>query len=555
MRVLASRYELHETVGRGGMGEVWRGRDRELDRTVAVKVLPAELTRHDEFRARFRREARVAASLSHHGVAVLHDVGEDDGGGESVPFLVMEFVAGATLAEEVRGGPLAPDRAVGFARDIADTLVHSHGQGLVHRDIKPSNVMLTPAGGVKVLDFGIAKALADTATRLTSTGGMVGTPAYLSPEQIDGADVDGRTDVYSLGCLLYELLTGRPPFTGDSPFAVMNQHLSKAPAAPSELRPEVPASVDAVVLRALAKKADERYPDAGSFRAALEQVREAARQTVVAVPAPPPIASAPTAHAYRSEAVPAAWPPGAVGVAGPASGSGPAAGAAWSSPPIPGQPPGPPPVPAGPNGMNGVGGAGPYAPMVYPGPGGYPPPSGAPRRPTSAAPLRDRLTADSALALIGCVLVAYLQLSDVGQWSHDGVSKSSRIVWVAGLLALPWAPRVSAALVWGVAAFAAVDPHVHRDKIIAVLLLWGAALLMCFWMAVRRDPRRGALAVVCGWLVFRMASDAFDTRFGESYENAATNAFWVMFVVMLLTTAVADVLEFRSRARSRPPAV
>lgn len=541
MRVLASRYELHNSVGRGGMGEVWRGRDRELGRTVAVKVLPVELTRHDEFRARFRREARVAASLSHQGVAVLHDVGEDAGDGEPVPFLVMEFVEGATLAEEVRRGPLAPDRAVAIARDIADTLAHSHGQGLVHRDIKPSNVMLTPAGGVKVLDFGIAKALADTATRLTSTGGMVGTPAYLSPEQIDGADVDGRTDIYSLGCLLYELLSGRPPFTGDSPFAVMNQHLSKAPDAPSALRPEVPAAVDAVVLRALAKRADERYPDAASFRAALEQVHEAARQTVSAVPAPPPIATAPTAHAYRPGP---AWASAGNGAAAVAPGGWAAAGAGPPAPPVPGQWSGPAPVPGG------MDGGGPFPPAGHSGPGGYPPPpQAAPGRPAPGV-LRSRFTADSVLALLGCLLLAYLQLSGVGLWFANSLEEGSRIAWVAGLFLLPWAPQVSTAFVWGFAVFAAVDPYVHRDKILAVALVWAVALLICLWKIVRRAPMRGTLAVLCGWLVFRTGVEVCTTRFGGEHGDAVVDAFWVMFVLMFLATAIDDTRENRARVRA-----
>lgn len=538
MRVLASRYELHEPVGRGGMGEVWRGRDRELGRTVAVKVLPAELTRHDEFRARFRREARVAAALSHQGVAVLHDVGEDDGGGEPVPFLVMEFVEGATLADEVRGGPLAPERAVTIARDIADTLVHSHGQGLVHRDIKPSNVMLTPAGGIKVLDFGIAKALADTATRLTSTGGMVGTPAYLSPEQIDGVDVDGRTDVYSLGCLLYELLTGRPPFTGDSPFAVMNQHLSKAPAAPSALRPGVPAAVDAVVLRALAKRTDERYPDAASFRAALEQVQEAARQTVVAVPGPPPIAAAPTAHAYRPGP---AWgpPPDAAAVSG---GGPPAAAPMPSATPIPPQPSGPSPVPGGI-------GAVPFAAPVPSGPGsrGHHPPASTPGWPVSGAS-RVRFTADSLLALLGCLLVGYLQLTETGVWFHSSMDGPANIVWLAGLAALPWAPQVSAALVWGFAAFGAIDPEAAEGKAVFVGCLWGAAALVCLVLIVKGTPKRGALAVVAGWLLFRMAVEVWARRFLGVYDSWVTGAFWTMFVLVLVAAAAVDVRENRARA-------
>ncbi|MFI1585114.1 protein kinase [Embleya sp. NPDC020630] len=273
MRVLAGRYELLELVGRGGMGEVWKGVDRELGRTVAVKVLPIELTRQEEFRQRFRREARTGAALSHHGVATLHDVGEDLDGTDAVPFLVMEFIDGRTLTEVLRAGPIPIARAIAIARDVADALVHSHGVGLVHRDIKPSNVMVTSSGAVKVLDFGIAKALAETTTRLTATGLMVGTPAYLAPEQIGGDAVDARADIYSLGCLLYELLTGRPPFSADSPFAVMNQHLTKTPPAPSALRTDIPERVDAVTLLALAKAPDQRYGDAAAFRSALESAQ------------------------------------------------------------------------------------------------------------------------------------------------------------------------------------------------------------------------------------------------------------------------------------------
>ncbi|MFD7609298.1 protein kinase [Streptomyces sp. NPDC059828] len=277
MRVLAQRYELVEAVGRGGMGEVWSATDRELARRVAVKVLPPELTRYEEFRNRFRREARTVASLSHRGIAVLHDVGEDteDGAsGESTPFLVMEFIEGRTLAQLLADGPFAVERALAVARDITDALAHSHGRGLVHRDIKPSNVMLSSDGDVKILDFGIAKVIAETSTRLTVTGMAVGTPAYLSPEQLEGRLVDGRSDVYSTGCLLYELLTGRPPFIGDSPFAVMNQHLSKEPLSPSLLRPQIPAEVDAVVLRALAKGYEQRYAGAAEMRLALTEALE-----------------------------------------------------------------------------------------------------------------------------------------------------------------------------------------------------------------------------------------------------------------------------------------
>ncbi|WP_338674458.1 serine/threonine-protein kinase [Streptomyces sp. SCSIO 30461] len=277
VRVLAQRYELVETVGRGGMGEVWSATDRELARRVAVKVLPPELTRYEEFRNRFRREARTVASLSHRGIAVLHDVGEDTESGEegeTTPFLVMEFIEGRTLAQLLSDGPFAVERALAVVRDITDALAHSHGRGLVHRDIKPSNVMLSSDGDVKILDFGIAKVIAETSTRLTVTGMAVGTPAYLSPEQLEGRLVDGRSDVYSTGCLLYELLTGRPPFIGDSPFAVMNQHLSKEPLSPSLLRPQIPAQVDALVLRALAKGYEQRYASAAEMRLALTEALE-----------------------------------------------------------------------------------------------------------------------------------------------------------------------------------------------------------------------------------------------------------------------------------------
>ncbi|MEU9570486.1 protein kinase [Streptomyces massasporeus] len=285
MRVLAERYELIEEAGRGGMGQVWRATDRELGRVVAVKVLPPELTRHEEFRVRFRREARTIASLSHRNIAVLHDVGEDvRDGGETTPFLIMEFIDGRTVADALAEGPFTVERALDVGRGIAEALAHSHGQGLVHRDIKPSNVMLTSEGGVKVLDFGISKVVAETTTRLTATGMTVGTPAYLSPEQLTGGAVDGRSDQYSTGCLLYELLTGRPPFSGDSPFAVMHQHISKEPVAPSELRPLVPAAVDEVVLRALAKDREQRFAGMGELRQALAR----AGSGVPALPAVPP---------------------------------------------------------------------------------------------------------------------------------------------------------------------------------------------------------------------------------------------------------------------------
>ncbi|WP_169437626.1 protein kinase domain-containing protein [Longispora albida] len=267
MLVLSGRYELVALVGRGGMGEVHRATDLKLGRTVAVKMLPAELTRHADFRSRFHREARLAAQLSHPGIATLHDVGEHPGpAGEMLPYLVMEFVDGRQLAD--LGTPAALGDVLAVAGQVLAALGHSHARGIVHRDIKPANILLTE-GGVKVLDFGIARALAETATRLTSTGTTIGTPAYLSPEQIDDGPIDGRADLYALGCLLFELFTGHPPFTGDSPFVVMHQHLSKQPPDLAALRPDLPATVVTTVHRALAKHPADRFANAAEMRAAL----------------------------------------------------------------------------------------------------------------------------------------------------------------------------------------------------------------------------------------------------------------------------------------------
>lgn len=284
MRVLGGRYRIDAAAGAGGMGEVWRATDLELERTVAVKVLPAALAADPEFRSRFRREARLLGGLRHEGIAVLHDVGED--GGE--PFLVMEFVEGRTLARVTGGRPVDCEWALAVVRQLAAALGYSHAQGLIHRDVKPSNVMITASGGVRILDFGISKALSGSSTRLTGTGTSLGTPAYMSPEQIDGESVDIRTDQYALGCLLHELLTGRPPFVGDSPFAVLNQHLTKQPVGPSRFNGLVPASVDVLVLRLLAKAPDGRFRDMAEFVRALDHVQVLAQAAVpVSVPGTP----------------------------------------------------------------------------------------------------------------------------------------------------------------------------------------------------------------------------------------------------------------------------
>ncbi|GLY76842.1 protein kinase domain-containing protein [Actinoallomurus iriomotensis] len=272
MRVLAGRYELHEALGRGGMGVVHKGLDRELGRTVAVKLLPAELLRQPGFQERFRREGRTAAALSHASITVMHDIGEDTSGGEPVPYLVMEYLDGRPLDEAIAAGPLPLDQVCAIIGDVLDALDHSHGKGIVHRDIKPANVMVDLDGfrpRVKILDFGIAKLIADAATRLTATGWMVGTPLYMSPEQAEGHAATAKSDVYAVGCLLYELLTGDPPFTAETPTAVLLQHIRQTPRPPSARRPDLPPGWDAVVLRALAKRPEDRYADAAEMRAAV----------------------------------------------------------------------------------------------------------------------------------------------------------------------------------------------------------------------------------------------------------------------------------------------
>ncbi|MFF3918589.1 protein kinase [Streptomyces sp. NPDC001852] len=286
--VLSDRYELVEKLGQGGMGTVHRGVDRQLRRTVAVKLLSSELAHDPQSRARFRREAHAAAALNHPAVATIHDVGEEPHPDGPRPYLVMEYVQGATLAEALRGGPLPVADAVNTACAVLDALRHSHERGIVHRDIKPSNIMLTGPDTVKVLDFGIAKAFTEAATRITGSGAAIGTPAYLSPEQISGAEIDHRADLYAMGCLLHELLTGQTPFRGDSPFAVMHQHLYAEPEPVTRIRPQIPPAVESVILRALRKHPADRFADAGQMRAALaDALTQASMQTAQATPPPP----------------------------------------------------------------------------------------------------------------------------------------------------------------------------------------------------------------------------------------------------------------------------
>jgi eukaryotic-like serine/threonine-protein kinase len=260
--VLVDRYELGPVLGQGGMARVHQGVDRQLDRRVAIKVLAPPFDRDDEFVERFRREARAAAGLSHPNIVAVFDSGSDDG----THFIVTELVEGETLADRLRDGPMPPADAVAVAVDIARALAAAHALGLIHRDIKPGNVMLLPDGRVKVVDFGIARAAgSDT---LTHTGVVLGSTAYLSPEQAGGQPVDERADLYSLGCVLYEMLTGRVPFRADTPIATMYRHVNEDAPPPSTIAPVQPELED-VVLRCLEKDPKRRFASAAELEAAL----------------------------------------------------------------------------------------------------------------------------------------------------------------------------------------------------------------------------------------------------------------------------------------------
>jgi eukaryotic-like serine/threonine-protein kinase len=277
-RLLGGRYEVGALLGRGGMAEVHVGRDTRLGRSVAIKMLRADLARDPQFHKRFRREAQAAASLNHPAVVAVYDSGEDtlteSGGATTVaPYIVMEYVEGRTVRDLLaQSGPLDWQEALRITSGVLGALEYSHRAGIVHRDIKPANVMLTPTGAIKVMDFGIARAIADSSATMTQTQAVIGTAQYLSPEQAKGQQVDARSDLYSTGCLLFELLTGRPPFVGDSPVSVAYQHVGETPVAPSTLVAGIPPDVDAIVMHALTKDREARYQDASSMRADAEAV-------------------------------------------------------------------------------------------------------------------------------------------------------------------------------------------------------------------------------------------------------------------------------------------
>jgi serine/threonine-protein kinase len=268
-KVLGGRYQLGAMIGTGGMADVYIAQDQRLSREVAVKILRSDLAKDSPFVARFRKEAKAAAGLNHPGIVAVYDSGE-----EPAPYIVMELVSGHTLRELIHDGERLPlDRALEIGAGILAALDYSHQRGIVHRDIKPANVMITNKGDVKVMDFGIARAMDDLGATLTSTWNVVGTAQYLSPEQALGEIADAPTDIYSTGCLLFELLTGRPPYTGETPVSIAYQHVSGALTPARQLQPDLPESVEVLLTVALAKKPEDRYESASAMLEDINKIR------------------------------------------------------------------------------------------------------------------------------------------------------------------------------------------------------------------------------------------------------------------------------------------
>jgi len=275
VRTLAGRYELGELIGRGGMADVHVGMDTRLGRRVAIKLLKPSLANDPAFRTRFRREAQDAAKMAHPTIVRIFDAGEEtvrelSGAETLVPFIVMEYVDGRLLKDILAEGPVEPAEAARVISQVLTALEYSHRAGVIHRDIKPGNIMITASGQVKVMDFGIARAISDSSATIAESSAIVGTAQYFSPEQARGESVDARTDLYSTGIVLFELLTGRAPFRGDNPVAVAYQHVNSDAVAPSSLNPRVSPALDAVVLRSLTKDRFGRYQSAGEFRTDVE---------------------------------------------------------------------------------------------------------------------------------------------------------------------------------------------------------------------------------------------------------------------------------------------
>ena len=342
--LIANRYELGSVVGSGGMSVVYSATDTLLGREVAVKMLRSELARDANFRERFRREAQNAGRLNHPAIVAIYDTGETLHNDQSTPYIVMELVKGRNLKDIVAdGGPLSPDEAATTLIPVCEALQVSHDAGIVHRDIKPANVMITNTGVVKIMDFGIARALDDVTSHMTQTSAVIGTAQYLSPEQARGKPVDGRSDLYALGCLMYDIMVGHPPFDGDTPFAVAYQHVQEDPTPPSEfipdLSPTAALNVDAVVLTAMAKHPGDRYQTAVEMAADLQRLEKnlvtmAARQYVdhdpegaASLPGPAGIAAAELAAGGAAGAAGLAGAAGAAGAVGAEMGAAGFAGA------------------------------------------------------------------------------------------------------------------------------------------------------------------------------------------------------------------------------------
>ncbi|MET9349161.1 protein kinase domain-containing protein [Streptomyces termitum] len=294
--VANGRYQLRDLLGEGGMASVHLAYDSALDRQVAIKTLHTELGREQSFRERFRREAQAVAKLSHTNIVSVFDTGEDTLDGGLMPYIVMEYVEGqplgSVLASDVRQyGAMPADKALKVTADVLAALEVSHEMGLVHRDIKPGNVMMTKRGVVKVMDFGIARAMQSGVTSMTQTGMVVGTPQYLSPEQALGRPVDARSDLYSVGIMLFQLLTGRLPFDADSPLAIAYAHVQEEPVAPSSVNRSVTPAMDALVARALRKNPNERFPSAAAMRDECLRVLAAGQTAAPAIVAGGPVNS------------------------------------------------------------------------------------------------------------------------------------------------------------------------------------------------------------------------------------------------------------------------